>query len=64
MSTDDIQPYGVGVCDADIEELRETGELRFQYFTADGEDNIEVVLYLDNDDDRDGGGHKVTTTLQ
>ena len=64
---DDIQPYGVEISDADIEELRAEGELRFSYFTSDGEDNIEVVLYHDadgDDSDGDGGGYKVTSTLR
>jgi hypothetical protein len=63
--SEDIRPYGVELTESDIAELRETGELRYQYATSEGDSNVEVVLkYSGDDDDRNGGGHKVTTTLR
>lgn len=62
MSDDSVQPYGVEINDSDIEELRETGELRFSYWQSDGA-NIEVRLYYVGDGDDDDSGYRVTTVL-
>lgn len=60
------QPYGVEVTESDIEELRESGELKFKYFMNDGP-NAEITLFYDgdSDDDDDGGSSnfKVDTPL-
>ena len=63
MVSEDIQPYGVELTESDIAELRKTGELRYRYATSEDGPNVAVVLKYSSDDDRDGGGHKVTRTL-
>lgn len=61
------QALAVELDESDISELRESGELKYRYFEADGA-NLELTLYYDgdgggDDDDDDGSGFKVSTTL-
>lgn len=59
---DNPQPLGVEIDESDIDELRETGELKYRYFEADGA-NLELTLLYDGDDDDDESGFRVSTTL-
>jgi len=62
---DHVQPYGVEITEDEIEELRESGEVKYLYPTPDGEDDVQVVLLYDDDGDGgDGSGHKIDTPLQ
>jgi hypothetical protein len=51
---------GAKVGDADIEELRKTGEIKFVMKSEAGRE-YEVKLFYDESDD--DGGHRISTTL-
>ena len=62
---DHVQPYGVEITEDEIEELRESGEVKYFYPTPDGEDDVQVVLLYDGDGDGgDDSGHKIDAPLQ
>lgn len=61
--SDEARQFGVEIDEADIEELRESGDLKFSYWQSDGA-NVEVHLLYDGDGDDDGSGYRVTTTLR
>ena len=60
----DYQPakvrLGANVGDPDIDELRETGEIKLGMKADDGRE-YEVLLFYDDEDD--DGGHRISTTL-